>query len=133
MHGENAKAFIVLKEGQRASNVGVFREGQGQRSKKEHCTAQILVRLLALESSVAFGLALTVRLPQHLRGIDRQFGARFPLPLGRANSARLPFGSANTRLAARATRSPKWPSATSQTAIMTYKWGVLFSDGLYWP
>jgi hypothetical protein len=58
VHGENAKAFIVLKEGQRASNVTVFPEGQGQGGKKEHCTAQILVRLLALESSVAFGLAL---------------------------------------------------------------------------
>jgi len=30
---------------------------------------------------------------------------------------RLPYGSVSTRFAARATRSPKWPSATSQTAI----------------
>ena len=47
----------MLKEGQRASNVEVFRKSQGQGGKKEHCTAQILVRLLPLVSSVAFSSA----------------------------------------------------------------------------
>ena len=47
--------IIVLKEGQRASNVGVFRESQGQGGKKEHYTAQILVRLLPLVSSEHIG------------------------------------------------------------------------------
>ena len=31
--------------------MGVFREDQGQGGKKEHCTAQKLVRLLPLEAS----------------------------------------------------------------------------------
>jgi len=73
--GKNAKTFIVLKEDQRASNVGVFHESQGQGGKKEHYTAQKLVRLLPLVSPVALALALTVMMPQHLRGVERQLGA----------------------------------------------------------
>jgi len=51
--GGERQGIYRLKEGQRASNVGVFRESQGQGGKKEHCTAQILVRLLPLVSSIA--------------------------------------------------------------------------------
>jgi hypothetical protein len=92
----------VLKESQRASNVGVFRESQGQGGKKEHCTAQKLVRLLPLVSPVALALALTVRMPQHLRGVDRQLGRKVSSSDGAgelcALFSRLPYWSANSGL-----------------------------------